>query len=331
MGAALAPLLLVPLERVCGWRAVFWVMGAVGVIWAFIWSMWFPKEPEGANEITQDELQNVAAPSGLTSLRSEIPWRRLLASPQLWLIMTAYFFYAWGSCFFFGWFTTWMVRGEGFSLEQMGIFASFPFLMAMFGNLIGGSLSRSLVLRMGEVSAYRWITASCIGFWIRGADHRQLQPTAPDDRGHGTPGRNTVCSSELHSWHARRVIHGWCVLRVGAPFATAKKSSLPIWPPFRTNSSGRAWRSAKWAWHNGAPNCRLAFHVSATIPSCCTACELVSPPHRTARPIDVTASTLRNMSPRAVRSDSPASSDGGPPTEVYRTTSSPELRIFLTC
>ncbi len=55
-----------------------------------------------------------------------------------------------------------MVRGEGFSIGQMGIFASFPFLMAMFGNLIGGGLSRRLVIKMGDVNAYRWVTATCL-------------------------------------------------------------------------------------------------------------------------------------------------------------------------
>ena len=55
-----------------------------------------------------------------------------------------------------------MVRGAGFTVEQMGLFASFPFIMAMFGNLIGGQLSRSLVLKIGDVAAYRWITSACL-------------------------------------------------------------------------------------------------------------------------------------------------------------------------
>lgn len=151
LGAAMAPLLLVPLERACGWRAVFWLMGIVGLVWAITWWLWF-----------RSKAEDMAGTAAQITVRSEIPWRRLIASPQLWLIMSAYFSYAWGSWFFFGWFTTWMVRGEGFTVEQMGIFASFPFIMAMFGNLLGGAFSRSLVLKMGDVSAYRWVTATCL-------------------------------------------------------------------------------------------------------------------------------------------------------------------------
>lgn len=162
MGAALAPLLLVPLERTCGWRSVFWVMGAVGIVWAITWWMWFRSEPVDRILIAKRQASDIAAQPVVVSTRTEIPWRQLLALPQLWLIMAAYFCYAWGSWFFFGWFTTWMVRGEGFSVTQMGVFASFPFVMAMFGNLIGGTLGTRLVLKMGDVSAYRWVTASCL-------------------------------------------------------------------------------------------------------------------------------------------------------------------------
>lgn len=150
LGAALAPLLLVPLERVSGWRAVFWLMGAVGIVWALAWWMWFHAEPESTEAAAGQKVLEV------------IPWRKMMTLPQLWLIMAAYFCYAWGSWFFFGWFTTWMIRGEGFSIKQMGVFASFPFLMAMIGNLIGGSLSRNLVIKLGAASAYRWATSSCL-------------------------------------------------------------------------------------------------------------------------------------------------------------------------
>jgi MFS transporter, ACS family, glucarate transporter len=162
MGAAFAPLLLVPIERVWGWRAVFSGLGALGIVWATVWWVSFRSEPEGVPRIAQKEFQHTAATSVPHAIPADIPWRRLVALPQLWLIMAAYFCYAWGSWFFFGWFTTWMVQGEGFSIEQMGIFASFPFVVAMFGNLIGGTLSRNLVLKIGAVNAYRWISASCL-------------------------------------------------------------------------------------------------------------------------------------------------------------------------
>ena len=163
LGGALAPLLLVPLERYAGWRSIFWMMGATGLLWSAIWWSWFRNRPEEMPGITQAELAEIRV-GALVRNHGDIavPWRRLFRLPQLWLIVAAYFCYAWGSWFYFGWFTTWLVRGEGFSFAQMGLFASFPFLVGMIGNLAGGVISERLVERYGRKNSYRWVTTVCL-------------------------------------------------------------------------------------------------------------------------------------------------------------------------
>lgn len=161
LGGALAPLLLVPLQQHLGWRAIFWLMGGVGLGWSVVWWAWFRDTPEQMSEITEAELAEIR-PGGFAGAHSDVPWKRLFALPQLWLVAVAYFCYAWGSWFYFGWFTTWLVRGAGFSVGQMGVFASFPFVMGMLGNLAGGALSERLVERYGPRNSYRWVTGICL-------------------------------------------------------------------------------------------------------------------------------------------------------------------------
>ena len=163
LGGALAPLLLVPLQRHLGWRAIFWVMGGAGLVWSAAWWMWFRNTPEEMPGITAEEIAEIR--EAVFVERGEqrrVPWRQLFTLPQLWLIALAYFCYAWGSWFYFGWFTTWLVRGAGFTVAQMGIFASFPFVMGFLGNLAGGELSEWMVERYGRRAAYRWVTAICL-------------------------------------------------------------------------------------------------------------------------------------------------------------------------
>jgi MFS family permease len=163
LGGALAPLLLVPLGRALGWRAIFWVLGGVGLAWSAAWWAWFRDAPEEMAGITGGELAEIRAGQiAGGELHSAVPWARLFALPQLWLIVAAYFCYAFGSWFFFGWFTTWLIRGAGFSVEEMGFFASFPFLMGLVGNVVGGVVSERLVERHGRRRAYRWVTAVCL-------------------------------------------------------------------------------------------------------------------------------------------------------------------------
>jgi len=161
LGGALAPLLLVPLAAHLGWRAVFWVLGAVGLVWSAAWWAWFRNQPAEMPGITEEELAEISA-AQIACGSERVPWRRLFVLPQLWLIAAAYFCYAWGSWFYYGWFTTWLVRGAGLSVAQMGVFASFPFAMGMVGNLVGGAVTERMVERNGRRRTYRWVTASCL-------------------------------------------------------------------------------------------------------------------------------------------------------------------------
>jgi ACS family glucarate transporter-like MFS transporter len=160
LGAALAPLCLVPLQLHFGWRAVFWLLGALGLVWTVVWRMWFHDRPAAQPGITQQELQEIGETSEI--LHHSVPWRKLLALPQLWLIVAAYGFYGWASWFYFSWFPTWMINGAHISLASMGIVASLPFLLGICGNLAGGYLSDRLVQRYGMKVAYQRVTSLCL-------------------------------------------------------------------------------------------------------------------------------------------------------------------------
>jgi MFS family permease len=159
-GGAMAPLLLVPANRVLGWQGVFVVLGAIGFVWAIAWSRWFHDRPADQPGITEAEVAEIGS-DGVAG-HSGTPWRKLLGLPQLWLIALAYLFYAFGSWFFFGWFPIWMVKGAGFTQAEMGVYASIPFLLGMVGNLIGGVLCDRLAARIGIRNAYRLIASVCL-------------------------------------------------------------------------------------------------------------------------------------------------------------------------
>lgn len=163
LGGALAFPLLVPLEQHFGWHAIFYVLGAAGVAWSAIWWAWFRNDPAEMPGVAPEEIAEIRAGQiARSSVHQRVPWARLMTLPQLWLIVVAYFCYAWGSWFYFGWFTTWLVRGAGLSVPQMGVFASFPFLMGLIGNLVGGAVSERLVTHYGRRVTYRWVTGVCL-------------------------------------------------------------------------------------------------------------------------------------------------------------------------
>ncbi|MGV1684617.1 MFS transporter [Sphingopyxis sp. NJF-3] len=159
-GGALAPLLLVPANKYFGWQTVFVILGAVGFVWAIIWWRWFHDRPADQPGISAEEVALIGSDEAAS--HASTPWRQLMDLPQLWLISVAYWFYAFGAWFFFGWFPVWMVKGAGFTVDEMGLYGSVPFLLGIVGNLAGGVLCDRLAERIGIRRAYSLIAGICL-------------------------------------------------------------------------------------------------------------------------------------------------------------------------
>jgi ACS family glucarate transporter-like MFS transporter len=160
LGGALAPLLIVPLERCSGWRSVFWILGLAGFAWAGVWHAYFRNRPEDHPSITREELAELDEAHGADTAEA-VPWSRLFGSSALWLIVIAYGCYGCASWFYFSWFPAWMMHAAGFSLNGE-LFTALPFALGCAGNLAGGALGDRLSLRWGARTALRFIPAICL-------------------------------------------------------------------------------------------------------------------------------------------------------------------------
>ena len=160
LGGALAPLLIVPVVHIWGWRSAFRLLSLAGFSWAAVWWFQFRNHPQEDPSVTAAELEEIGETVAVQH-ESSVPWRSLFRSRALWLIVLAYGCYGCGSWFYFSWFPTWMVRTAGFSLNGV-LFASLPFLVGLAANLVGGQLGDHLTLRWGARRALRWIPAVCL-------------------------------------------------------------------------------------------------------------------------------------------------------------------------
>ncbi|MBQ9230997.1 MAG: MFS transporter [Prevotella sp.] len=136
MGGALTPFVVIPVMMTVGWRAAFYLLGALGIVWAVVWWLYYRDRRENSVR------RNTSAPSSL-------PWSSILRNRQFWLICGMYFFYAFGSWFFFSWFPTFMELGRGFDKTELTYAVAVPFIMSMIGNIAGGHLTDRLTQRYG--------------------------------------------------------------------------------------------------------------------------------------------------------------------------------------
>ena len=159
LGGALAPLLVVPIQIRYGWRASFYVFGALGVVWAFVWYAWFRDSPAEKSGGTAPESKAVAH-------TQPFPWRIALRSQSVLAQLVTVFCYAYCYNFFQTWFHTFLVKGRGFTEGSLNL-SALPYVVAGFSTIAGGLVSDALVRRLGRKWGRRalGVTAlSCAGF-----------------------------------------------------------------------------------------------------------------------------------------------------------------------
>jgi MFS family permease len=165
LGAALTPLMVVPMIALIGWRGAFWVFAALGVTWSAVWYFYYrdtPEEHAGVNQAERDLI-------GSNRKRStDIPWRRILSHGNLWILAVMYFCYNFNLNVYNDWFPTYLHDSRGMTLAKMGIYASLPLFAGTLGDLAGGSFSDMVLKRTGNVNlARRWVAIA--GFILSAA------------------------------------------------------------------------------------------------------------------------------------------------------------------
>ena len=160
IGGAIAPLLVVPIQIRYGWRASFFVFGAVGVIWAAVWYAWFrdsPAEKPGVSPAELETIKMIAPAHG-----HGFPWRIAFRSETVVAIAATAFCYVYVYTFFQTWFHTFLIKGRGFT-EGSLLLSALPYAVAACANLAGGATSDALVRRLGPKWGRRSIGLAGLG------------------------------------------------------------------------------------------------------------------------------------------------------------------------
>lgn len=147
IGGALSPLLVIPIQQTYGWRMSFYVFGVLGAVWCIVWFWWYRDHPAEKPGVTKAELEEIGG--GAPKKHIGLPWGKALRERNFWTILAMYHTYCWGSYFYLSWLHTYLQKGRGFTENEMGVWATLPFIFGACGNLLGGSVSDYLVKRKG--------------------------------------------------------------------------------------------------------------------------------------------------------------------------------------
>ncbi|NJM37111.1 MAG: MFS transporter [Akkermansiaceae bacterium] len=172
-GAAIAMPGIAWLIHAIGWKLSFVVLMVIGFVWALFWWRWFRDEPKDHQAITKAELdyilsnrQKVAPTVPLSPDAPAAKTTKMLASGNLWLMMTQYF--ASNFTFFFSltWLYPYVKEKYQLTTVDAGFYAMAPLIAGAIGNIFSGWLVDALY-RRGHASLSRKIPA-IIGFALAG-------------------------------------------------------------------------------------------------------------------------------------------------------------------
>jgi len=156
-GGAFTPPLVAVVFGYMSWRWAFVLFGALGILWAVPFYLWFRDNPRDHKSVNAAELALLKGSEEMAGGHGDVPWGKLVASRTVWLLWVQYFCLSFPWYFFITWLPTYLQDPNGRALDQATAakYAIFPLLFGGLGSLTCGVLSNWLAQKTGSVRLTR--------------------------------------------------------------------------------------------------------------------------------------------------------------------------------
>src|SRR4051794_40016684 len=148
-GAAIAPLIVIPIIIAFGWRVSFFVNGFIGLAWVIICYVWFRNNPSEMKGISEEERSYIESNRRFIEHKQRFSWKIALKSRSLRGLVAALFCSQWAQYFFIAWMPVYLQEGRHFSENDLKIITSYFFILGIAGVISAGFISDRLAKSKG--------------------------------------------------------------------------------------------------------------------------------------------------------------------------------------
>ncbi len=155
VGAVIAPPAIAAIIQYLGWRWVFFLCGAAGLLWSLWWlrEYFAPAQHPRLTKQESNEIEEVGATP--PQQKADVSWLSLFAFPQVWGLVLGKFLSDAAWYFYLFWLPKYLYDARGFDTKQVGYYAWIPYAAAGVGSLLGGWFSSQLLRRGNSLNFSR--------------------------------------------------------------------------------------------------------------------------------------------------------------------------------
>jgi sugar phosphate permease len=151
VGLAIAPPIATALMVAFGWRAMFVIIGAFGLLTAIGWAILY-RDPQNHPRVSAEELRYIRAGQAAEAAEKAAPlsgreWSSLFRHSSIWFMIVGGFCLQYTFWFYISWLPTYLERVQHFTISRAGYLSALPFVAGAVGVLVGGRLSDWLVTK----------------------------------------------------------------------------------------------------------------------------------------------------------------------------------------
>ncbi len=157
LGTIVALLLSPPIIAAFGWPGLFYLSGAVGVLWLVIWMM---KAADAPDDLSPWLSQSAGLDLNRIEKVANVPWRAIVRERAVWAIVLAHFCSNFGFNILLLWLPTYLHHAFGVTVSRVGIYSLVPWIASFAVVNAGGWIADTMRMRGVSVGLTRKVMQS---------------------------------------------------------------------------------------------------------------------------------------------------------------------------